>query len=124
MKKILLIDDQPEILEVINDFIDLNFEDFVVEHCQSVSEALQKLSQDKYDVICTDLNLPKHSGRELIISLRDNAGINNNTPVILITGSEITMEDQIFQYEETYLFYKNDEMNDLINLIRELIETE
>lgn len=49
-------------------------------------EAMEKLSAGKYDLLISDIGMPKMGGHELVQSLR-RAG--NNIPVILIAGVDI-----------------------------------
>lgn len=63
MKKILIVDDDPDIV-TITKFI-LENENFLVLSGGSAEEALDTLKQEVPDVILLDLSLPKMQGWEL-----------------------------------------------------------
>lgn len=60
--------------------------------CQKITvakegvEALEYLTSEHFDLILLDLQMPGHSGLELIKIIRENHCINRNTPVIAITA--------------------------------------
>lgn len=60
--------------------------------CQKITlaregvEALQHLISERFDLVLLDLQMPGHSGLELIKIIRKNHCINRNTPVIAITA--------------------------------------
>ena len=64
MVKVLLVDDDPEILEVLRDTLQLrNF------HCllaHSGTEALATLGKEDIELVLTDINMPKMNGIELL----------------------------------------------------------
>ena len=81
MKKILLVDDEAEIIDTLRDFLeDQGYE------CLSARdgfEALSVLRETVVDVIVSDLRMPTVSGLELVRSMRD---LGIKTPVIWLTG--------------------------------------
>jgi CheY-like chemotaxis protein len=94
-KKILIIDDQPEIIDVIKDLVELDFEDndVHVDISDNPIEGLSLIEKNQYCVICTDLHMPKLSGLELIKKVRSEQSGNQETPFIVITGdnNDLTM---------------------------------
>ena len=69
MPKILLVDDDPDILDIIR--LDLEDDpDNTVDVCRSGPEALRLAEQKKYEVIITDMRMPKMNGVILIKELR------------------------------------------------------
>ena len=60
--------------------------------CQKITvaregvEALQYLISERFDLVLLDLQMPGHSGLELIKLIRKNHCINRDTPVIAITA--------------------------------------
>ncbi len=87
--RILIIDDDPVVRDVLSQIVDsLGF-------CSDVAvdgiEGLKKLNNTKYDLIFTDLNMPKMDGLEF---LREVKSISPLTPVAIITGYP-TLEDAV-----------------------------
>jgi CheY-like chemotaxis protein len=69
-KKILLVDDTPDIVENIREF--LVIEDYKVLTALNGVEALAHLEKETPDLIITDLVMPEMDGFELINQLRSN----------------------------------------------------
>ena len=70
MPRILLVDDDPEILEIMS----LELMDdtrFSVDTCRSSDAALEKAGQCMYDVIVSDLHMPGKDGASLVKELRN-----------------------------------------------------
>ncbi len=81
MKKIMLIDDEPDVLEILKEFLEfLQFKVSIFEH---PNEALQQFLSEHYDIIITDINLPEIDGFELIKKFRQ---IDTTIPIIVISG--------------------------------------
>ncbi len=86
MKYILVVDDEPDILETIVDSLEIEFDpkEVVIEKANNGVEALKMINADpKYDLIVTDLNMPEMDGIELTENIRK---IELKTPVIVFTG--------------------------------------
>jgi DNA-binding NtrC family response regulator len=80
---VLVVDDDPALLQALSDTIALRFPDTVVDSCQSVQEALDRLPEHHYDVVITDLVMPGDSGLRLMEEMLRR----HLTPaVMLITG--------------------------------------
>ncbi len=88
MIQILLIDDDPDILEIMK--LDLEDEPaFSVDTAGSPAEALEKNRIRQYDVIITDWRMPVMNGTELIRELR-KAGCRSR--IILYSGHNISAD--------------------------------
>ncbi len=82
MTKILLVDDEPALLDVGKLFIERGG-DASVDTASSGAEALEKLSSCCYDAIVSDYDMPGMNGIELLKAVRrDDASI----PFIIFTG--------------------------------------
>jgi DNA-binding response OmpR family regulator len=86
MAKILLVEDDLEVCEVVSDW--LVDEHYTIDVVNSGSEAIERLRFDKYDVLIFDWQLPDLTGIEICKRFRSKGG---TTPVLMLTGkSEIT----------------------------------
>ena len=79
--RILVVDDAADAREVIQTH--LEDEGYVVRACASVEEALRAVESSVFDVIITDLRMPKTSGLELIQHVRNNL---EDIEIMMITG--------------------------------------
>jgi CheY-like chemotaxis protein len=82
-KKILVVEDDTLLTEML--VKKLKGENALVEHAADGEDAISMIKTNKYDLILTDLLLPKVSGFEVIeaINLDENA---KDTPVIVLSN--------------------------------------
>ena len=84
MAKLLVIDDEVEICELIKFYLGNYFSD--VSTVQSVPQAIGKLKDNKFDLIITDLDLVSGTGESLIRYVRRDDSLNHATAIIVISG--------------------------------------
>lgn len=80
MEKILVVDDERNILLLLNKF--LKQEGFHVETARSFDEAISRLA-DSFDLVITDMRLPGRSGLDLLRWIKER---RPELPVIVITA--------------------------------------
>ncbi len=79
-KKILVVDDEKEIAELIE--IHLMSQDYDVTKAKNGVEALELLKDNKYDLVLLDVMMPKMDGKETLKRIREKY----NVPVIMVTA--------------------------------------
>jgi len=84
-KKIVLVDDNKEILETLS--LLLEYEGYQTFLACSGEELLKKLSDNRPDLILLDYSLPGENGGEIAGRLRKNI-IFKHIPIILISAHE------------------------------------
>lgn len=90
MAKLLVVEDNPTITEIVSDWLELD--GHIVDCVTDGEEAQFRLQNYIYDVIVLDWELPKISGLELCKSFRSAGGV---TPVLMLTGrSEVQDKTQ------------------------------
>lgn len=89
MAKILIVDDDQQILDVVAEA--LLQENYVVETTLSGEDALERMLISRFDVVVLDLNLPDLSGFDVCKLFRDK-GLS--TPIIMLTG-KTGVEDRV-----------------------------
>lgn len=83
MKKILVLDDNTDILEVVNEV--LSYEGFIVETLNSSRNFLDKATQFLPDVILLDFLLPNANGGELCRQVKAHEKLKD-IPVIIFSA--------------------------------------
>lgn len=79
-KSILVVDDE----EIIREFLlEVLSEDYEVSTACDGDEAIEKIKTTEYDLIITDLKMPRVSGEEVVKFAREQ---NPNCPVVVISG--------------------------------------
>ena len=81
MPKILIIDDEKSIRSTLNEI--LSYEGFEVVQAQDGAEGLKLVQSDKFDVILSDIKMPKMDGIEVLQKIQE---IASDTPVVMISG--------------------------------------
>lgn len=79
-KIILVIDDEPEIRDLLKDFLEDN--NFTVELVDDGVEALEYMERNTPDLVITDLLLPGEHGIDLIKIIKEKRFV----PVIVMSG--------------------------------------
>lgn len=82
-KKILIIDDDPAIVEFLEDFFQDNGYETVAAY--NGSEGLEKATAEKPDLITLDMDMPKKGGTLFYAGIRRNKELKE-TPTIVISG--------------------------------------
>ena len=80
--KILFVDDNELNRMVMEDMLELIFEDTTIEVYERATDVLA-LHLDSYDIILTDIDMPEMDGFTLYNELRKN---NFNKPIIAVTA--------------------------------------
>ena len=68
MKKILIVDDQPEVRELVE--VTLHSEDYVILHADTGGKAIEMAKREKPDVIVMDIMMPGADGHKVLSRLR------------------------------------------------------
>jgi two-component system, NarL family, invasion response regulator UvrY len=88
-KRILIADDHSAIRSGIKHILSRNFERLEFGEAPSSQDALNKLQDNKWDLLILDINMPDKNGLELLRQLRPS---NVNVPVLVFS---MYKEDQI-----------------------------
>jgi two-component system alkaline phosphatase synthesis response regulator PhoP len=107
-KKILLVDDEPDIVAVFGAILENN--DYqVITACDGV-EGLKKAIEGKPDLIILDMTMPNKSGVETLRELK-HSKLTKRIPVVMLTASfplfntagclELGAKDYLFKTCET-----------------------
>ena len=79
--RILVVDDEKIIREILNDF--LTEEGFIVHTAPDGEEAIGELERHSYDLVISDLKMPKVGGLELLSHIKEQS---INVIVLIMTG--------------------------------------
>ena len=92
MQKLLLVDDEEKIIEVLREYAE--FEHYLVDSASNGMEAIQKCTENKYDLIIMDVMMPKLDGFSAVKEIKKRCDV----PVIMLSarGEEY---DKLFGFE-------------------------
>lgn len=86
---ILLVEDDTSIVEMVKSYLEK--ENFVIDTANNGEIALNKFTENDYDLILLDLMLPKISGKDLIPFIREKSSI----PVIILSAKSRDLDKAI-----------------------------
>jgi CheY-like chemotaxis protein len=90
---ILIVEDVPDILRLLEET--LKFKGYRAVTAYNGQEALEKIQQQRPDLIITDIMMPKLDGFGLVHRLRINPE-TRDIPVIFLTATYVALEDKAF----------------------------
>jgi two-component system response regulator CpxR len=113
MKRILIVDDELSITEVLA--MVMKAEGFDVETATNGEEGLQQLERSHFDVVLLDLMMPVMDGLEMLSRMRKR-NPTADTPVVLMSAGS----PDVMQIKEDYSAYLPKPFNlpDLIRTIK------
>ncbi len=83
MKKILVVDDEPDVCTYLSRLFSEN--GYAVSCAGDGNQALDQVERDRPDLITLDLSMPNKSGVRLYRDIRSDPRLSK-TPVVLVTG--------------------------------------
>jgi signal transduction histidine kinase/DNA-binding LacI/PurR family transcriptional regulator/DNA-binding response OmpR family regulator len=91
-KKILVVDDEPGILEMHARIVEAQSPEYRVLQARNGREALEVIREEQPDLVLLDLMMPELDGFGVLEAMREEE-TSRNTPVIVLTGQMLTEED-------------------------------
>jgi DNA-binding response OmpR family regulator len=83
MARVLVVDDDPDILRIVEKVLRMNNHDVYTAY--DAMKAMDLLNASIYDLVITDANMPRFSGFELVRTVRNNKRFQR-TAVCMLTG--------------------------------------
>lgn len=84
----IIVEDSPECLELYEAFLLSVFQDIIVEKESNGLDGINKIMENKYNFIWTDLNMPYMGGIGLIENIRSYSSVNKDTFIFVASGDE------------------------------------
>ncbi len=121
MKKILVVDDEADILDTIIETLEVEFgESMSIQKAMNGLEALSKIeNEDPYDLLVTDLNMPEMNGVELTEKVLFK---NKSFPIIVFTGHGDFEEQQKLTDLGVRAMIKKPYVEDLIDEVSSILK--
>ncbi len=84
--KCLVIDDEERIIDLLSGHITRKIKNTTIMSATNGRDALTLTSETKFDFIITDFYMPGLNGVDLIQKIRSSQGLNQLTPIILLSA--------------------------------------
>ncbi|MCM8765371.1 MAG: response regulator [Candidatus Omnitrophica bacterium] len=117
-KKILLVEDEEDVLKTLK--LILTKEGFSVDCAQDGVMALNKLRQEKFDLIVLDLMLPKWDGFKLCKLLKQDIKYKTTPLLILTAKTQESDRERCLAYGADEFMTKPFNPDELIDKIKQL----
>lgn len=92
--RVLIIDDEPMILDILELYLSLGEYKYRVTTAENGIEGLKNIASDSYDLIITDLSMPGLTGTQIVEHVKK--GSHSHTPVLGISGMPWLFKDSPF----------------------------
>lgn len=111
MKNVLIVDDDIEIRNIIEEYLNRILGSTHVTISQDGIEAFMSSSMQKYDIIILDHQMPRLRGIDLLVALRNKAGPNKDTPIIVISAHIPELPGPLDEFKNTFFLGKPFDFN-------------
>ena len=116
-KKILIIDDEDFIRELVKDFLEM--EDIQTDEAETSEQGLELITRNSYNLILLDRNLGKGKAEEVIEQFHK---IDRDIPIIILTGDMDCNENYLKQITADGVIFKPFRVTDFMEKINEFLE--
>ena len=120
MKQILTVDDSPSIRQMVS--FTLTSAGYGVVEATDGKDGYEKAKRQKFDLVITDLNMPKMDGIELIASTRALPGYGFIPILMLTTESQAEKKDAGRKAGATGWIVKPFNADQLIAVVQKLVK--
>ena len=120
MKKILAVDDSSSVRQMVN--FTLKSAGYDVVDAVDGQDGISKVEQDKFDLIITDLNMPRVDGIQMIQEVRKKSGYSFVPILMLTTESQPERKDAGRQAGATGWIVKPFNAEQLVSVVRKLVK--
>ena len=119
MARILVVDDEDTIRHVLRQL--LQSRGHSIEEARDGQAALEFCLREAFDLVITDIRMPRRDGLSLIKGLRE---YSRNIKMIALTGHDSEALDQAKEAGASYCFHKPFKMDELLEAVEDLVSEE
>ncbi len=102
MKKILFLEDEKEIREILSEYMKLA--DFSIRETENGDEAIEILKKEKFDAVILDIMVKGSSGLDVLKFIRENKKISNTNVLMLTALDDLNTQINAFDlYCDDYI---------------------
>ncbi len=115
-KKILVIDDEEDIRDIICEFCELNGYECV--KASNGKEAIEIFNKEKFDIVFSDIKMPDIDGYEFVKKIKE---VNKKIPIVIISGFiDDRTKNKFNEIGIDFYLEKPFKLSDIDNLIQKL----
>ncbi len=118
-KKVLVIDDEDFIRELIKDFLELG--GIQCASAETPIQALELIQAEDFDLILLDRNLGKMKAENLVAQIRFH---KQKVPIVILTGDQQCSDEYLRKIGATGIIFKPFQVADFMENIKMYLEIE
>ena len=118
LKKILVVDDEPMLCEILKDFLELD--SYEVAEANSGEQAFKMITQGYYDCVISDVRMPNGDGTELAWRISNMTG--KKPFVFLTTGFSDISEERARALGVVKVLQKPFVYEELLNSVKSVVQ--
>lgn len=120
-QRVLVIDNDPLQLEIVKEMLERNGISCTV--CTNVKDFVDEFRKQNYDLLLTDIQMPKTNGFEVVTLLRNSKIGNSQTiPIVAMTARGDNEKEAFASNGFTDCIYKPFSMNELLNIVSSVVQ--
>ena len=118
-KKVLIVDDETEILELMT--LTLEEAGFKVIAAKDGVDATFKLRNETFDILITDLHMPKKSGSQLVSDVLEDSDLQD-LPILVISGDLSAFKTKFSMNKQVNLLEKPFDLDVFLDKVKVILD--
>lgn len=119
MTKVLLVDDEPHVLSVLNIFLKKN--NYEVLTANNGRQALESVINNNPDIIITDIQMPKMTGQDLCEEINSQFPESDKTLIVMTSRTDTELREWAKKHNNIIFMEKPLSPRTLVAKLRELV---
>ncbi len=119
--KILIVDDEPDLRMMFKDILET--QGYETDEAEDGIQCLEKMSQEKYDLVLLDLMMPKMDGMEVLSRVKQDEAKYGKIPIVILTNltSDVVIKEGFERRADGYLIKTELTPEQVIKEIEEIL---
>jgi CheY-like chemotaxis protein len=118
-KRILVVDDEPDILELLAE--ELEFEGFETAQASSGNDALEILKNERFDAIVSDFKMPNGNGKVVLDFIKSDEYPESPVFYFVSGQADMSFQDALKEGVNKF-FYKPFDLDELLEALKKDLE--
>lgn len=118
-KKVLVIDDEDFIRELVKDFLELDEVQCI--GAETSDDALEQISKEAFDLILLDRHLGEMKAEDLIIRIKE---IQEDVPILILTGDQHCDVGYLEEVGAEGIIFKPFQVTDFMESVKKFLDLE
>ena len=118
--KIIIVDDHIAIIAGVSIILEQSIEGLEIDHAEDYPESLEKISNNHYDLVILDINLPGGKQKEMIKEIKEQ---NKDIKILVFSSYDESIGVQYIQNRADGYLNKLSDEKEIISAVKQILET-